>query len=104
MILKLSRIGEVCFDNVTSRYPIRGDVTLREICFMVSPGQKIAIVGRTGSGKSSLIASLFRLMEVVDGTIYVDGEDILQKKLCCHRNSITIIPQVNKKTPFSYVN
>jgi ATP-binding cassette subfamily C (CFTR/MRP) protein 1 len=87
-------LGEIRFEKVTSRYPVRGDVTLREISVMINPGEKIAVVGRTGSGKTSLVLSLFRFLETVEGMILVDGEDIAKRNLCCHRNSITIIPQV----------
>jgi ATP-binding cassette subfamily C (CFTR/MRP) protein 1 len=80
---------------VTSRYPVRGDVTLREISIIINPGEKVGVVGRTGSGKTSLVLSLFRFLESVEGKILVDGEDIAKRNLCCHRNSITIIPQVS---------
>jgi ABC-type glutathione transport system ATPase component len=52
---------------VTTRYPVRGGVTLRDISLTIRPGQKIAIVGRTGAGKTSLVLSLFRFLETVEG-------------------------------------
>ena len=58
-------------------------------------GEKVAIVGRTGAGKTSLVLSIFRFLETVEGTIFVDGDDISKRNLCCHRTSINIIPQVH---------
>ena len=61
---------------------------------LINPGQKVGVVGRTGAGKTSFVLSLFRFLETVEGKILVDGEDISERNLCCHRTSITIIPQV----------
>ena len=60
----------------------------------VESGQHIAVVGRTGSGKSSLIFTLFRMMETVDGGVFVDDQDISKMELSSHRSRLTIIPQV----------
>ena len=51
------------FENVTARYPLRFEIILKHLTFQIMPGQHVAIVGRTGSGKSSLIMSLFRMLE-----------------------------------------
>ena len=55
--------GMVEFENVTARYPLRFEIILKHLTFQIMPGQHVAIVGRTGSGKSSLIMSLFRMLE-----------------------------------------
>ena len=60
------------------------------------PGQHIAVVGRTGSGKSSLVMSLFRMLETVDGCVKIDGEDVAKLPLSTHRARLNIIPQVSK--------
>ena len=52
------------------------DLALRDICIEINPGEKIGIIGRTGSGKSSLILSLFRIIEAAQGIIMIDGRNI----------------------------
>jgi len=59
----------------------------------INSGEKIGIVGRTGAGKSSLTTSLFRLRELRDGKIVIDGENTAELKLKCLREGITLIPQ-----------
>jgi len=67
--------GEVTFDNVwLSYYP--GEPVLKGISFKVEPGEKIALVGATGAGKTSIISALFRFYEIERGRILVDGVDI----------------------------
>lgn len=51
---------------------------LNGISFMVNPGEKVGIIGRTGSGKSTLFLALFRMVELKQGCILLDGEDISQ--------------------------
>ncbi len=81
------------FKNVTARYPLRVDIVLKKVDVVLEAGQHIAVVGRTGSGKSSLIFTLFRMMEIVDGAVLVDSQDIAKMDLCTHRSRLTIIPQ-----------
>ena len=61
------------------------------------PGQHVAVVGRTGSGKSSLVMSLFRMLETVDGCVKIDGDDVAKLPLSTHRARLNIIPQVSLK-------
>ncbi|KYQ47297.1 Multidrug resistance-associated protein 4 [Trachymyrmex zeteki] len=84
--------GEIKFDRVYLRYYESEPPVLKSLSFVVEPGMKIGIVGRTGAGKSSLIAALFRMAKL-DGTIYIDNVDT--KKIGLHdlRNKISIIPQ-----------
>uniref|UniRef100_A0A1I7XIU9 ABC transporter domain-containing protein n=1 Tax=Heterorhabditis bacteriophora TaxID=37862 RepID=A0A1I7XIU9_HETBA len=66
---------------------------LRNISLSINGGEKIAVVGRTGSGKSSLAIALLRLIEPTNGTIRIDGVDITELGLHELRARITIIPQ-----------
>jgi len=70
--------GEICFDRVTFAYGGSGEPVLRDISFTLKPGQTLAILGATGSGKSSLVHLLSRLYDLPDnsGTITIDGIDI----------------------------
>ena len=70
------RRGMVEFDNVEFRYPGAQDAILSDIAFIAPPGQTTAIVGSTGSGKSTLIGLIPRLNDVTGGRILIDGVDI----------------------------
>ena len=75
------------------RYRPELDLVLRNISFTVRPGEKLGIVGRTGSGKSSTLLSLFRVIEPAGGTILIDGVDTTTLGLHDLRSSISIVPQ-----------
>ncbi|KAB0798124.1 hypothetical protein PPYR_09117 [Photinus pyralis] len=83
--------GEIEFENVNLSY-IGGEPVLINLSFTVKSGEKIGIVGRTGAGKSSLIAALFRLAST-EGAIKVDGVNIGDIALHDLRSKISIIPQ-----------
>ncbi|CAO3612277.1 unnamed protein product [Cunninghamella blakesleeana] len=85
--------GKVKVDNLVIRYSPELPSVLHGISFDVQPGEKIGIVGKTGSGKSSLALSMFRFMEPSEGTILIDGVDITQLSLYDLRSRLTIIPQ-----------
>jgi len=82
----------VQFDRMSLRYSEKGEPVLKNISCSIKANEKIGIVGRTGAGKSSLIAALFRLTEP-EGRILVDGID--SKSIGLHelRSKISIIPQ-----------
>ncbi|EJP70372.1 ABC transporter [Beauveria bassiana ARSEF 2860] len=87
------KTGAVELRNVTVRYNPDGQDILKSISLRIEPGERIAIVGRTGSGKSTLISSLLRFANVVSGQILHDGVDlhaIPHKRL---RQCISTIPQ-----------
>lgn len=70
-----------------------GPVVLNNISFYVKHGEKVGIVGRTGSGKSSLIQALLRIVEPEAGTVYIDGIDFQSIPLPQLRSSMSVIPQ-----------
>lgn len=85
--------GEVKFDNYSMRYRPNTEIVLKNINIDIIGGSKIGIVGRTGSGKSSLCLGLFRVIEPLKGHIYIDGVDISTISLKKLRQSISIVPQ-----------
>ena len=85
--------GEIEFSNVYMRYRKNVPLVLRDLTFKVDPKEKIGICGRTGAGKSSLIASLFRLSEIDSGEIFIDGINIASLGLQQLRSKLSIIPQ-----------
>ena len=84
--------GIIEFKQVSLRYGEDGKYVLRNVNFKTGKEEKIGIVGRTGAGKSSLIAALYRLTEP-EGDILIDGHSIKEKRLVDLRTSISIIPQ-----------
>ncbi|CAB0034969.1 unnamed protein product [Trichogramma brassicae] len=84
--------GEIRFRNVFLRYVEHGKPILKDINLVIRPREKIGIVGRTGAGKSSLIAALFRLAKI-EGVIEIDGIDTGKISLEDLRKNISIIPQ-----------
>ncbi|XP_023235793.1 multidrug resistance-associated protein 4-like isoform X3 [Centruroides sculpturatus] len=84
--------GEIHFDNVSLQYSKDKNIVLMNLSFRIHSGEKIGIVGRTGAGKSSIIASLFRMTEPT-GTITIDGVDTKKIGLRDLRSKISIIPQ-----------
>ncbi|XP_077967877.1 ATP-binding cassette sub-family C member 5-like isoform X2 [Styela clava] len=85
--------GEIVFDNSTMRYRPELPLVLRGLRFTVKPNEKVGIVGRTGSGKSSLGMVLFRLVELAHGRILIDGLEIGKMGLEDLRKKLSIIPQ-----------
>lgn len=83
--------GSVKYDGVSLSYT-SGTKVLKNISFSVNPGEKIGIVGRTGAGKSSIMATLFRLYKY-EGKIIIDGIDIASVSVNFLRKNISIIPQ-----------
>ena len=68
--------GEVVFDHVWFRYAESSDWVLQDLSFRVAPGERVAFVGATGAGKTTIIKLLSRLYDVTRGRILVDGVDI----------------------------
>ncbi|CAM9715367.1 unnamed protein product, partial [Chrysoparadoxa australica] len=85
--------GRLEVQHLSMRYRADTDLVLKNVNLMIRPGEKVGIVGRTGSGKSSLLQALFRMVEPEDGNILIDGVDIYQIGLSALRRRLTIIPQ-----------
>jgi ATP-binding cassette, subfamily B, multidrug efflux pump len=75
--LSQTRSGEIRFENVSFGYK-PGEYVLRDLDFTLAPGEKVALVGPTGAGKSSIIRLLCRLYEATEGRILIDGLDVRQ--------------------------
>lgn len=85
--------GEVEFDNVTFVYPNGEEPVLKNISFKCKKGEMIAVIGSTGSGKSTLINLIPRFYDVTEGSIKVDGVDVRDYDLKALRKKIGFIPQ-----------
>lgn len=85
--------GEIEFSGVDLKYRDNLDIVLDDLSFKVQPKEKIGIVGRTGSGKSTICISISRIVEVCKGMITIDGQDISKLNLNYLRSRITVIPQ-----------
>jgi ATP-binding cassette subfamily B multidrug efflux pump len=88
-----ARRGEVVFDAVEFRYPGAEEPVLRDIAFRARPGETTAIVGSTGSGKTTLINLIPRFYDASAGSVTVDGVDVRQMGLDDLWGRIGIIPQ-----------
>jgi ATP-binding cassette subfamily C (CFTR/MRP) protein 10 len=69
------------FQQVRLKYRHNTSDALDKVSFEIRPAEKVGIVGRTGSGKSSLFLALFRMVEIYKGNIYVDGIDLVHLDL-----------------------
>lgn len=85
--------GHIRFNNVTFTYPETGIRAIKDVSFEVMPGQVLAIVGRTGSGKSTIANLLMRMYDVEKGSITIDGIDIRKLPLPSVRSQIGFVPQ-----------
>ncbi|KAH8700278.1 putative ABC multidrug transporter [Talaromyces proteolyticus] len=85
--------GRVTFSNVHMRYRAGLPLVLRGLDMDISGGERIGIVGRTGAGKSSIMSALFRITELSEGSITIDGLDISKIGLHDLRSRLAIIPQ-----------
>lgn len=85
--------GHISFENVAFTYPDTGIEALKKVNFELLPGQKMAIIGRTGSGKTSIADLLVRLYDVSEGRILIDGKDIREHDLNNLRARVGYVPQ-----------
>ncbi|KAH8831323.1 P-loop containing nucleoside triphosphate hydrolase protein [Flagelloscypha sp. PMI_526] len=85
--------GQLTLKNVVLRYREDLPTVLKGISMDIMPGEKIGIVGRTGAGKSSIMTALYRIVELEEGSISIDGVDISTLGLKRLRQALAIIPQ-----------
>ncbi|MBT1703573.1 ABC transporter ATP-binding protein [Chryseosolibacter indicus] len=85
--------GKIEFRNVTFVYPDTGIKALKNISFTVNPGESLAIIGATGSGKSTISNLISRLFDVSEGEILIDGTPIKSYNLTKLRSQIGYVPQ-----------
>ncbi|MBS3680427.1 ABC transporter ATP-binding protein [Ornithinibacillus massiliensis] len=85
--------GKVEFKDVSFHYPTSREPVIRNLSFTVQPGEKLAIIGATGSGKSSLFQLIPRLYDVTGGAIFIDDKPITSYKLDALRKAIGYVPQ-----------
>ncbi|HHH50168.1 MAG TPA: ABC transporter ATP-binding protein [Saprospiraceae bacterium] len=85
--------GDIVFDKVYFTYPDTGIEAIKDISFQLKQGQKLAIIGRTGSGKTTIADLLLRMYDVSDGEILIDGKNIQQYNPANLRKHIGYVPQ-----------
>ena len=85
--------GDIAFKNVTFTYEDTNITALKNVSFRVGKGETLAILGRTGSGKSTILSLISRLYDVEQGEITVDGKKLDKLNLYDLRNSIGFVPQ-----------
>ena len=85
--------GNIEFKNVSFTYPDTGIVALQNVSFRLKKGQKLAIIGKTGCGKTTIADLLVRLYDVTEGGILIDGQDIRDIPLDTLRQQMGYVPQ-----------
>jgi ABC transporter fused permease/ATP-binding protein len=86
--------GKVRFSKVRFAYPTRAELpVLQGLDFEIQPGEKVALVGHSGAGKSTIIQLIMRFYDPSSGSIKVDDQDIQTYPLSAYRNAIGIVPQ-----------
>jgi len=85
--------GDIVFDKVNFTYPDTGIQAVQDFSFHIKKGQKVAIIGRTGSGKSTVAQLLLRMYDTDSGGIFIDGKNIRDIQLRSLRQQISYVPQ-----------
>jgi ATP-binding cassette, subfamily B, multidrug efflux pump len=85
--------GSIRFQNVNFTYDDTNINALKNISFTVNKGETLAVLGKTGSGKSSILSLISRMYDVTNGNLFIDEKNIKQLNLFDLRNSIGIVPQ-----------
>ena len=87
--------GEITFKNLTFKYENESEPALKDVSFTIKPGETIGVVGKIGSGKSSLATLLLRLYNFDEGCVFVDGADLMKADITSLRENIAYAPQDN---------
>jgi ATP-binding cassette subfamily B protein len=86
-------LGEIVFDRVTFRYGPSGQPLYRDFTLVIAPGERVALVGPTGAGKSTFVKLIQRLYDVEGGRILIDGQDVAKVAQATLRRAIAVVPQ-----------
>jgi ATP-binding cassette subfamily B protein len=86
-------LGEIVFDRVTFRYKSAAEPLYDRFTLRIAPGERVALVGPTGSGKSTFVKLVQRLYDVQDGAILIDGQDVSRVSQGSLRRAIAVVPQ-----------
>ena len=87
--------GQITFKNLTFMYPDGDYNALTDVSFNINAGELVGVVGKTGSGKTSVADVILRCYNVPDGTVFVDGEDVNNITIESLRNLCAYVPQDN---------
>lgn len=85
--------GAIVFQNVTFRYKAAGAPLYDRFSLKIAPGERVALVGPTGSGKSTFVKLVQRLYDLQDGAILIDGQDVSKVTQTSLRRAIAVVPQ-----------
>ncbi len=87
--------GRIEFRNLTFRYPDGDYDVLRDVSFVIEPGENVGLVGKTGTGKTTVVDLILRTYNVPDGTVFIDGNDVNDISIKSVREAAAYVPQDN---------
>ena len=87
--------GDIEFKNLTFTYPDGDTPVLSDVSFKINAGENVGIIGRTGSGKTTVVDLILRTYNVPDGTLFIDGHDVNRMPIKAVRGAAAYVPQDN---------